>query len=150
MATLPPSAPVLDSSASAAADGQTTNPNSTAVPVTTTNVGASAASDSVSAGDAAEAHFRASLLDTTPASVQQLHQAILQGDATAISKLLETGADANARDGTGRTALKLALSYHQVDAARILLRAGAKLGDGDEVRIFVAVLTRLRYCKGPA
>jgi hypothetical protein len=56
----------------------------------------------------------------------ELHQAARAGDLNAIHSRLQEGADPNARDASGRTALLDAVSAGQTDAARALLDGGAK------------------------
>lgn len=47
------------------------------------------------------------------------------GDADAVALALRAGADLEARDGNGRTALLLAATYDHVDVARVLVAVGA-------------------------
>lgn len=47
------------------------------------------------------------------------------GDATKVSQLLSQGANANARDGHGRTPLHVATHQHQVAAMQALVKGGA-------------------------
>jgi ankyrin repeat protein len=51
--------------------------------------------------------------------------AIVARDETIVGLLLEHGADVNARDRDGRTALMLAAEKHQASLVRLLLAAGA-------------------------
>ncbi|MGQ0677347.1 MAG: ankyrin repeat domain-containing protein, partial [Rhodospirillales bacterium] len=63
-----------------------------------------------------------------PAEIAQyrgLHRAAARGDAGEIARLLAGGADANARDGRGRSALHVAIFGGHADAARALVRGGA-------------------------
>ena len=55
------------------------------------------------------------------------------GDVVAVSSLVRSGVDVNGKVH-GSTPLKLAAAKSHVGAARVLLKYGAKLGDGDEVR----------------
>ena len=54
-----------------------------------------------------------------------LHQAALEGNAKGITSLLATGADVNARDANGRTALMIAASAGKTDVVELLLVKGA-------------------------
>jgi len=54
-----------------------------------------------------------------------LHAAAARGDVPAIDALLARGADANARDGHGRTPLHVAAHMSQAGAARALVKGGA-------------------------
>ena len=57
-----------------------------------------------------------------------LHAAAWRGDAARIAQLLAGGADANSRDGHGRTPLHAATFAQQREAVRALARGGADLG----------------------
>jgi len=54
-----------------------------------------------------------------------LHEAALRGYSAIVSDLLEAGADKNAKDKKGRTALSYALKYGNGAAAEVLRKAGA-------------------------
>ena len=58
----------------------------------------------------------------TAAGDSSLHQAAATGDASAVEKLLSVGADANATNKDGRTALHVAANEH---VAKLLLSKGA-------------------------
>ena len=60
-------------------------------------------------------------------STTQLTRAAYSGDLRQLRTLLELGADANARDGGGRTALYWSASGGHVDAMRALLERGANV-----------------------
>jgi ankyrin repeat protein len=61
------------------------------------------------------------------------------GDVVSVSSLVRSGVDINGKIH-GSTPLKLAASRSHVSVARVLLRYGAKLGDGDEVSFRIIVL----------
>ena len=58
---------------------------------------------------------------------QQLQQAARQGDLSAVNEALTQGADVNAREEFGDTALNLAADSGHFDVAERLLDAGADL-----------------------
>jgi len=66
------------------------------------------------------------LLGTFPLPATTLADAIEQRDAAATSKLLATGANVNAAQADGTTALHWATFYDDTDTVTALLRAGAK------------------------
>ena len=55
-----------------------------------------------------------------------LHDAVRTGDLGELILLLESGADVHSRDAQERTALLIAAREGQMDAARLLLAAGAE------------------------
>ncbi len=59
------------------------------------------------------------------AAYQGLHAVAAAGDIEAAERLIASGADANARDGHGRTPLHVAGHGGHHDMARLLLRKGA-------------------------
>jgi ankyrin repeat protein len=74
------------------------------------------------------------LLQRNPASVNAthgvkrctaLHMAARRGNVDVIEALLEGGADIEARDSVGDTALRRAVNCNKVEAARLLLARGA-------------------------
>lgn len=63
---------------------------------------------------------------STPQAGIDLHHAARQGDLASLRSRLQQGADPNAKDANGRTALLDAVAGGQIEAARVLLDAGAK------------------------
>jgi ankyrin repeat protein len=61
----------------------------------------------------------------------RLHAAAERNDAAAITELLAGGAEIDARDLRGRTALLVATHDNRVDAARALIEAGADVNAKD-------------------
>ena len=61
----------------------------------------------------------------TKGGISALIRATKQGDTNKIRKLLETGADIEAKDNQGRTALIITTEYGFYQAMRVLLKAGA-------------------------
>jgi uncharacterized protein len=57
-----------------------------------------------------------------------------EGDAAAVRRLLAAGADVNARDARGRTAVTAAALGEHVEAARVLIAAGADVDLQDRER----------------
>lgn len=66
--------------------------------------------------------------DKSQAMAGELAAAIRNGDAQAIRKLLDRGADANARDAGGNTPLILAALYAAPQCVELLLERGADAG----------------------
>ncbi|MGO4556773.1 ankyrin repeat domain-containing protein, partial [Stenotrophomonas sp. 2YAF22] len=64
----------------------------------------------------------------------QLRDAASRGDVEAVREALDAGADLEARDGQGRTALLLATHGNNVDAARELIEAGADVNAKDAMQ----------------
>ncbi len=63
-----------------------------------------------------------------------LMRASLEGNTETVKRLLESGADVNAKDDEGRTALMFAVTNMQTDSAKALVEHGAdvnvKANDG--------------------
>ncbi|MEG0194910.1 MAG: ankyrin repeat domain-containing protein [Stenotrophomonas sp.] len=64
----------------------------------------------------------------------QLRDAASRGDVDAVREALDAGADLEARDVQGRTALLLATHGNNVDAARELIEAGADVNAKDAMQ----------------
>ncbi|MEO9612777.1 MAG: ankyrin repeat domain-containing protein [Nitratireductor sp.] len=62
-----------------------------------------------------------------------LHEAAAGNDVTAIRALLSAGADIDARDDQGRTALLVAAHGNKVEAAAALIEAGANVNAKDDI-----------------
>ena len=61
----------------------------------------------------------------------ELHAAARANDADRVARLIREGARIEARDKAQRTALLVATRANAVDAARVLIEAGALMTDGD-------------------
>ncbi|MBM4043744.1 MAG: ankyrin repeat domain-containing protein [Planctomycetes bacterium] len=61
----------------------------------------------------------------------KLIQAVLNHDSSGVSRLLASGADVNAGDNQGKTALMWAAETGQVDLVNALIRAGANVNARD-------------------
>ena len=61
----------------------------------------------------------------------ELFQSIKDKDAKKVLETLRNGADANARDYKGTSALKYAMTFGDVETAEILIKHGAKVKDQD-------------------
>ncbi len=78
----------------------------------------------------------------------QLHIACGSDDMETVLRMLESGADPNVRDSSDCTPLKFAASRGLVGISRLLMRYGAKLGDGDEVRLLLSILAHAaNHCR---
>jgi ankyrin repeat protein len=66
-------------------------------------------------------------------SETQLHQAAGNNAADLIRRLLAEGAEIEARNGDGATALLVATHANAVDAARVLIEAGADVNARDRI-----------------
>jgi ankyrin repeat protein len=62
----------------------------------------------------------------------ELLETVKSGDATKVKALLQSGADCNARDAEGATALMLAAGAGNLDMVKALLAAGADVKATDE------------------
>lgn len=79
-----------------------------------------------------------------------LRQAILNGATDDISRLINGGANINAKDEKGWTALHFAAQVRRVDIALMLVKAGAQLdsrADGGRTALRIAID---RYGEGSA
>lgn len=64
---------------------------------------------------------------------EELHRAAAGNDVAAIRTLLSQGADIEARDDRGRTALLVATHANRIDAAAALIEAGADVNAKDDI-----------------
>ncbi|WP_164273021.1 ankyrin repeat domain-containing protein [Stenotrophomonas sp. B1-1] len=71
---------------------------------------------------------------STGAADVRLHDAAARGDAAAVRAALEGGAQVEARDAQGRTALLLATHGNRLEAARVLIDAGADVNAKDAMQ----------------
>ncbi|QEC44754.1 ankyrin repeat domain-containing protein [Pseudobacter ginsenosidimutans] len=71
-------------------------------------------------------------MSNTPAD-QQLAAAIKADDAVAVANALKAGAGKEIRDGENRTPLMNALYQNRLEAAKVLIRAGASVNAQDRV-----------------
>ena len=69
-----------------------------------------------------------------------LHATAASGNVAEIERLLDTGADREARDGNGRTPLHVAVYRKKHDAARLLLAKGANANAFDRQRYDVVTI----------
>src|SRR5438034_6570510 len=67
------------------------------------------------------------LIQAAPAAGTSVVQAAMQGDRETVRALLKDGADVNAAQGDGMTALHWAATKDDVELAKILLYAGANV-----------------------
>ena len=63
---------------------------------------------------------------------EQLLNAVVAGDAALVTSLLQSGADGNARDATGATALMMAAGSGNLEVVNALLAAGVDANAVDE------------------
>jgi len=75
-----------------------------------------------------------------------VEQAAMNGDAEALRILIAAGADTRAARSGGEGPLYYAVHYGHVEAARVLLKAGAY---GGPIRLGVGVLSMLHIAKTP-
>ncbi len=87
--------------------------------------GGSPAPDHAGSGGAGSA------VASTPGLVAQLHEAALAGDLKGVERALESGADVNAMEEEGRTALMLAAFNGHAGVVLTLLDAGAGIDRRD-------------------
>ena len=73
-----------------------------------------------------------------------LHAAAARDDAAEISRLLLAGANAEARDGNGRTALHVAVFTARAAAARALVAGGAQANALDGQRYDIVTIAAVR------
>lgn len=60
-----------------------------------------------------------------PQGRSALHQAVVEGDASAVARFISDGVDLASADNMGNTALHLACQQEQIIASRLLIEAGA-------------------------
>ena len=78
------------------------------------------------------------------AAYRGLHAAAASGDLPALKKALQDGADIEARDGHGRTALLVAAHGPHLDIVRALARAGADMKARDFQRYDIITIAAVR------
>jgi len=71
--------------------------------------------------------------DESSSLAADLRRAATANDAAAVRSLLRQGADIEARDADGRSALLLATRAAAIDAARVLIEAGADVNARDRI-----------------
>jgi ankyrin repeat protein len=71
--------------------------------------------------------------ESTTAIQTRLLTAAATGDSLTVQELLAQGADIEARDANGRSALLLATHHNEVDVARTLIDAGANVNAMDNI-----------------
>lgn len=79
-----------------------------------------------------------------PPDDRQLLDAVKRGDAAAVRALLKEGADANAAQGDGLTALHIAAQEGQIEIVKVLLGAGASV----EAKSRIGAYTPLHLAAG--
>ena len=72
----------------------------------------------------------ASVAAKNPSMVHPLHSAVASGSTETVQALLKGGADVNAAQHGGWTALQAAAKHNNLEMARVLLAAGADDGHG--------------------
>ena len=93
----------------------------------------------VSCGKPADPAKLAAEKDNSPVVESPLSKAVIQGDLTEITGLLDSGADINARDALGRTPLHMAAFYGRVKTSEVLIDHGAEINAKDRVGMTLAV-----------
>ena len=71
--------------------------------------------------------------ENSPVVEPPLSRAVIHGDLTEITSLLNSGADINAKDALGRTPLHMAAFYGRVKTSELLIDKGAELNARDRV-----------------
>ena len=70
--------------------------------------------------------------DGDEAAATTVLEAATKGDAAALQKLIDGGADCNEADEEERSALHFASGYGELDCVRVLVKAGVKIDAGEE------------------
>ncbi|MBL8383598.1 MAG: ankyrin repeat domain-containing protein [Burkholderiales bacterium] len=78
--------------------------------------------------------FLGAAADAQPSRDAALIEAAGAGDTSRVSRLLGEGANVNARDGRGRSALLAATQSNRIETARILIKAGADVNAKDDIQ----------------
>ncbi|MYN66557.1 MAG: hypothetical protein F4X11_16255 [Acidobacteria bacterium] len=81
------------------------------------------------------ATLAASAANGASAADVELIQAVKNGNATAVRALLDRGADVDARQGDGATALHWAAHLNDLQAADLLIRAGAAVDAANDLGV---------------
>ena len=81
------------------------------------------------------ATLAASAANSASAADVELIQAVKNGNATAVHALLDRGADVDARQGDGATALHWAAHLNDLQAADLLIRAGAAVDAANDLGV---------------
>lgn len=89
-------------------------------------LGGGAAAAAAAGGEGGEA---AEDGDEAPAAT--VLEAATKGDAAALQKLIDGGADCNEADEEERSALHFASGYGELDCVRVLVKAGVKIDAGE-------------------
>lgn len=66
-----------------------------------------------------------------PQGRSPLHQAVVEGDASVVARLISDGEDLASADNMGNTALHLACQQERIEVSRLLLEAGAPVDPMD-------------------
>jgi ankyrin repeat protein len=89
------------------------------------------------------------LLLVVPGGDIRLPDAAMRGDVTAVKSLLKENVDVNAAQGDGNTALHWAVYRDDLETARLLIRAGAKIDSRTRVGDITPLLLAAKNGSGP-